>query len=166
MFTNSIYFHDFYICLLMILLTLQLNYLYSNFSCIFFSDSIESSPFFCFYIIAYVNINAIWPSSVANLFRARVPYQTSHFEIINLACILLFKNRFSFSERLSLHLPVIWVSELCTNKNSGIAFFIVHVSYIADVKTTILGFYIYLPIRAERHIVNKKNSGTSIIVLA
>jgi hypothetical protein len=156
MITNSVYFHDSYICLLTILLTLQLNYWYSNFPCLFFSNSIESSPFSCFYIIAYVSINAIWPSSVATLFRARVPYQTSHFEINNLACILLFKNRFSFSERLSFHLYVIWVLELCTKKNSGIAFFIVHVSSIAYVKTTILVFCIYLPIRSERHIIAKK----------
>lgn len=41
-------------------------------------------------------------------------------------------------------------------KNSGIVFFIVHVWSIAYVKTTILVFCIYLSIRSERHIIDKK----------
>jgi hypothetical protein len=117
------FFHDIYICLLKILLTLQLNYFYSNFSCFFFTNYIESSPFSCVHIIDYVNINAIWPSWLAPLFRLSVPYQTSHFEIINLSCILLFRNRFSFSERPSFHLPVVWVLELCKKEKFWNCFF-------------------------------------------
>lgn len=49
-----------------------------------------------------------------------------------------------------------WVLELRKKKNSWIAFFIVHVLSIAFVKTIILVFCNYLPIRAERRIVNKK----------
>jgi len=156
MFTNSIYFHDFCMCLLMVLLTTRLNYLYSNFSCLFFTNSIEYSPLSSFCVIAYVNNKAIWPSWVATLFRVRVPYQTSHFEIINLSCILLFKTRFLFSERLSSHLPVIRVLELCKKKNTWIAYFIVHILSIAYVKSTIVVFCACWPIRAERPIVNKK----------
>jgi len=69
-------FSRIYICLLMVLLTTYLNYLYSNFSCLFFTNSMEFSPLSSFYVFAYVNIKDIWPSWVATLFR--VEYRNRH----------------------------------------------------------------------------------------
>ena len=61
----------------------------------------------------------------------------------------LIKKRFSFSECLSLNLLVIWVLELCTKNNTGIALFIIYLMSIAYVKTTVLVVCIYLPIRVN-----------------